>query len=247
MSRREARRSFKCKNRSPNAGLQCGEQTAHQANFSHIGEPKKCAADDTGNSTRRAERPSQSGGPQDSAPRQKRGNDLAQHILFGALTMALDCFSRGSLRGIFQATSTARPDNSEQQRTPSAMNCFLATLALALFASIATAKTLPYDPAVVTLQGTLLSGDGMTPDGKKLKFPAIRLAEPISVPEDEPRDWSAEKGVVLLHLALDEKNMAAFKRLKGKPVKVTGKLFHSDNGNHQTNVLIFPVSITPIE
>ncbi|WP_177225646.1 DUF4431 domain-containing protein [Variovorax sp. OK605] len=172
---------------------------------------------------------------------------MAKHILFGALTMALDCFSRWPLRGIFQAMSTARPDNSEQQRTPSAMNRFLATLALALFASIATAKTLPYDPAVVTLQGTLLSGDGMTPDGKKLKFPAIRLAEPISVPEDEPRDWSAEKGVVLLHLALDDKNMAAFKRLKGKPVKVTGKLFHSDNGNHQTNVLIFAVSITPIE
>jgi len=125
------------------------------------------------------------------------------------------------------------------------MNRSLVALALALAASIASAKTYPYDPAVVTLQGTLLSADGATPDGKKLKFPAIRLAEPISVPEDEPRDWPAEKGVVLLHMALDEKNMAAFKRLKGQPVKVTGKLFHSDNGNHQTDVLIFPVSITP--
>ncbi len=119
------------------------------------------------------------------------------------------------------------------------------TLALTLATSIATAKTYPYDPAIVTLQGTLLSGDGTTPDGKKLKFPAIRLTEPISVPEDEPRDWPAEKGVVLLHMALDDKNMATFKRLKGKSVKVTGKLFHSDNGNHQTDVLIFPVSSTP--
>lgn len=114
-------------------------------------------------------------------------------------------------------------------------------LAFALTASLAAAKTLPYDPAVVTLQGTLVSGDGMTPDGVKLKFPAIRLAKPIAVPQDEPRDWPAEHGVVLLHMALDDKNMAAFKHLKGKPAKVTGTLFHADNGNHQTSVLVFPV------
>jgi hypothetical protein len=127
------------------------------------------------------------------------------------------------------------------------MQAPLIALAFALAASLATAKPLPDEPAIVTLQGTLLSADGMTPDGAKLKFPAIRLAKPISVPEDEPRDWPAEKNVVLLHMALDEKNMAAFKRLKGQTVKVTGKLFHSDNGNHQTDVLIFPASITPIK
>jgi hypothetical protein len=120
-------------------------------------------------------------------------------------------------------------------------------LAFALTASLATAaKLLPYEPAIVTLQGTLVSSDGMTPAGARLKFPAIRLAEPIAVPQDDPRDWPAEQGVVLLHMALDDKNMAAFKRLKGKPVKVTGTLFHADNGNHQTSVLVFPVSITPI-
>ena len=123
----------------------------------------------------------------------------------------------------------------------------LIALAFALTASLASANPLPYEPTIVTLQGTLLSADGMTPDGAKLKFPAIRLAKPISVPEDEPRDWPAEKNVVLLHMALDEKNMAAFKRLKGQTVKVTGGLFHPDNGNHQTDVLIFPASITPIK
>lgn len=131
------------------------------------------------------------------------------------------------------------------QNTPFAS--ILCSFGFALCASLATAKPLPYEPAVVTLQGTLLSADGMKPEGEKLKFPAIRLTEPISVPEDEPRDWPAEKNVVLLHMALDEKNMAAFKRLKGKTVEVTGRLFHSDNGNHQTNVLIFPVSISPIK
>ena len=57
MSRREARRSFKCKNRSARSALRCGEQTAHQANFFHIGKPKICIADD---STRRVGQPSQS-------------------------------------------------------------------------------------------------------------------------------------------------------------------------------------------
>jgi hypothetical protein len=112
-------------------------------------------------------------------------------------------------------------------------------------ASTPAALPLRYDPAVVTLQGTLRSGDGMTPDGQKLKFPALRLSAPIAVAQDAPRDWPAEQGVVLLHLALDEKNMAAFKRLKGKPVQVTGTLFHADNGNQQTKVLIFPESIVP--
>ncbi|MEZ2296680.1 DUF4431 domain-containing protein [Variovorax sp. RCC_210] len=122
---------------------------------------------------------------------------------------------------------------------------FALTLAFAFPPAAAAARPLPYDPAIVTLQGTLLSADGMTPDGVKLKFPAIRLAEPIAVAEDAPRDWPAEHGVVLLHMALDPANMAAFKRLKGQRVQVRGKLFHADNGNHQTSVLVFAVSIAP--
>ena len=134
----------------------------------------------------------------------------------------------------------------ERRNSPSlAMNRSFVALALAFAASMAAAKTYQYDPVVVTLRGTLVSGPGITPDGESFKFPAIRLVEPIDVPDDEPRDWPAEKGAVLLHMALDEKNMAVFKRLKGKSVKVTGRLFHSDNGNHQTDVLISPISITP--
>lgn len=130
-----------------------------------------------------------------------------------------------------------------------ALRCMAFALTALLIAAPAAAATkpLPYEPAIVSLQGTLLSGDGTTPDGDKLKFPAIRLFAPISVPDDARRDWSAEQGVVLLHLALDDRNMAAFKRLKGKRVKVTGTLFHADNGNQQTNVLVFPVSIKPLE
>jgi hypothetical protein len=102
-----------------------------------------------------------------------------------------------------------------------------------------------YEPAVVTLQGTLLSAPGETPDGKKMMFPAIQLSTPITVQGDQ--ETPPEKGVVLMHVVLNPKIMEAFKKLKGTSVSVTGSLFHADNGNHQTNVLITPSAITPIE
>ena len=122
----------------------------------------------------------------------------------------------------------------------------LIALALAFATSIAAAQSYPYEPAVVTLQGTLLSSPGETPDGVKLRFPSLRLGKPITV-QNAPNDPDTEKGVVLMHMALNEKNMATFKRLKGQPVKVVGTLFHADNGNQQTNVLVSPVSITPLK
>ncbi|WP_448670444.1 DUF4431 domain-containing protein [Pseudoxanthomonas mexicana] len=43
---------------------------------------------------------------------------------------------------------------------------------------------------------------------------------------------------MLLQMVLDQRGMAEFKRLKGKRASVSGVLFHSGNGNHQTDVLI---------
>ena len=112
---------------------------------------------------------------------------------------------------------------------------------VALFFTAASALTAAqpyaYEPAVVRLTGTLMSAPGEAPSGKKITFPALQLASPIVVAgtsEESP----TEKGVMLLHMVLDEKSMATFKALQGKRAEVTGTLFHSDNGNHQTNVLI---------
>nr|WP_319566306.1 DUF4431 domain-containing protein [uncultured Rhodoferax sp.] len=105
------------------------------------------------------------------------------------------------------------------------------------------AEIYKYEPATVSLQGKLLSATGETPDGKKIKYPALRLHSPIMVNGDQ--NTPTEKGVLLLHMALGDETMAEFKRLKGQSVTVTGTLFHSDNGNHQTNVLITPSKVTP--
>lgn len=106
------------------------------------------------------------------------------------------------------------------------------------------AQAYKYEPAVATLQGTLLSAPGETPNGKKITFPALQLAKPITV-QGTSEDPPSEKGVILLHMVLNDKTMEIFKDLKGKRVTVTGALFHSDNGNHQTNVLVTPTSIAP--
>ena len=110
-------------------------------------------------------------------------------------------------------------------------------LFFAAASAITAAQPYAYEPAVVRLTGTLMSPPGEAPSGKKITFPALQLSSPIVVTgtsEESP----TEKGVMLLHMVLDEKLMATFKALKGKRAEVTGTLFHSDNGNHQTNVLI---------
>jgi hypothetical protein len=122
----------------------------------------------------------------------------------------------------------------------------LAAAVFALVMPIASfAQRYTYEPAVVTVQGKLLSAPGETPDGKKMMFPVIQLSKPIMVQGNE--ETPTEKGVMLMHLVLNPKMMEAFKHLKGMLVSVTGSLFHSDNGNHQTNVLMTPSAITPIK
>ena len=110
----------------------------------------------------------------------------------------------------------------------------------ALISFSALAQTYKYGPADVTLYGTLISAPGETPDGEKLTYPAIELVIPITVeatPGDEIYE-PTEKGVMLIQLVLDERTMTEFKRLTGRRVAASGKLFHSDNGHHQTDVLL---------
>lgn len=118
-------------------------------------------------------------------------------------------------------------------------------IAFSLLIGTASAETYKYEPSVATLKGRLVSAPGESPDGKKITFPALQLSTPITVQGLE--DTPTEKGVMLLHLSLSPKMMGDFNRLKGKKAAVTGSLFHADNGNHQTNVLISPASITFVE
>jgi hypothetical protein len=118
-------------------------------------------------------------------------------------------------------------------------------LTLVAFTASAFAATYTYGPQKVRLQGRLISADGATPDGKAIKFPALELTRPIVVVGDE--ESPTEKGVRVLQMVLNQNLMKDFKTLKGQSVLVEGTLFHSDNGNHQTEVLVTPSSISSVK
>ena len=120
---------------------------------------------------------------------------------------------------------------------------YLAAIVFCFFSFSVFASSYKYEPATVTLSGKLVSADGETPDEEPLKFPALLLNKAIVVQGDQ--ETPTEIGVVLLHMVLNDSTMKKFKKYKGRLVTVRGSLFHSDNGNHQTNVLITPVEITP--
>ncbi|ACF42686.1 DUF4431 domain-containing protein [Pelodictyon phaeoclathratiforme] len=122
------------------------------------------------------------------------------------------------------------------------------SVALCLACSDVFAQSYRYD-VPVTLEGVLVSSIAdpeITYDEKSHQFPAVRLHKSISVlcaPTET--DCQPELGVTLLHLVLKKPDMAKFKSLKGKPVKLNGTLFHSDNGHHFTSVLLDVGSIIP--
>ena len=122
------------------------------------------------------------------------------------------------------------------------------SVALCLACSEAFAQSYKYD-APVTLEGVLVSSTAdpaITYDEKSHQFPALKLRKPMSVlcaPKET--DCQPETGVTLLHLVLKQPQMAGFKSLKGKAAKLSGTLFHSDNGHHFTSVLLDVESITP--
>lgn len=113
--------------------------------------------------------------------------------------------------------------------------------ALWLACGVAVAQSFRYDEPV-TLEGTLISSTAdasITYDEKPHQFPSFKLRKPISVlcaPKET--DCQPEMGVTVLHLVLKEKEMEQFKKLKGKVVKLSGTLFHSDNVHHYTSVLL---------
>jgi len=76
------------------------------------------------------------------------------------------------------------------------------------------AQTYKYEPTAVTLQGKLLSAPGETPDGKKITFPALQLAKPITVQGDQ--ETPTEKGVVLMHMVLEPNNDGSLQKPEGK-------------------------------
>lgn len=80
-------------------------------------------------------------------------------------------------------------------------------------------------------------GFGENPDEDRKVYPFILvLDKAIEVKED--KEYQRESGVSKIQLALPYSDIEKAKKLKNGIVKVKGSLFHSDNGNHYTAVLM---------
>lgn len=115
---------------------------------------------------------------------------------------------------------------------------------LMLVIGVCSAQTYQYEPAQSVVSGVLTRELGQTPDGARVRFPAVRLPRPITIEGDE--ETPTEKGAVMLHVILKDRHQsAAFERYLGRRVDITGRLMRSENGHHQTNVLIISDAIEP--
>ena len=117
---------------------------------------------------------------------------------------------------------------------------------LLLGASSALAQPcLKYDPVVVKLRGTIVERKALNPDETKwVHYLALRLDKPVCTLADSSNDAASHVRYVQLVDVFEGKKSdleyARWKRLakSGASVTVSGKLYHADNGNHHTAVLI---------
>ena len=131
----------------------------------------------------------------------------------------------------------------------------LVTAIVAGCAGAAGAQTLKYEPAVVRLTGTFVTGEGLglnderTDVDKKVSFPAIRLKTPVRVEADPKDDLNVESedNVSMVQLIIgNAAQMKQYASLKGKAVVVTGTLSHQITAQHYTKVLLDVQTIEPL-
>lgn len=118
------------------------------------------------------------------------------------------------------------------------------------FSSNATTRKscLSYEPVAVNLKGKItrksFAGPPNYENAKKGDTPEpywiLHLIRPICVNADDKiiDGEKREKNVSKIQLVLTEEQYVKYKGLLGKPVEVSGKLWHAHTGHHHTNVLL---------
>ena len=107
---------------------------------------------------------------------------------------------------------------------------------------------LSYEPATVNLKGKItrktFAGPPNYENVKKGDTPEpywiLNLTKLICVNADEKiiGGEKQEKNVFRIQLVLTEEQYSQYKRLLGKRVEVSGKLWHAHTGHHHTNILL---------
>ncbi len=102
------------------------------------------------------------------------------------------------------------------------------------------------------LHGVLKEGNGIDccfkGEERSIKYPLISLEKPVDVISvnlfNKDNTDPTEKNITSIHLALNDKNLKTFKRLKGKKVRLQCIPYHSYNGHHMTPVMCEVKSIS---
>ncbi|MDR2872741.1 MAG: DUF4431 domain-containing protein [Xanthomonadaceae bacterium] len=125
----------------------------------------------------------------------------------------------------------------------------LSLMLLCAWPAIATEPVYSYQPAWVTIEGTLHSISGTTAEGIRYSFPAILLDRPITVrsASGESASQPTEQGISLVQLVLNDRMAVEFTRLKGMRVRVVGTFSHGSREQHRTRLLLTPTSIVRLK
>ena len=132
----------------------------------------------------------------------------------------------------------------------------ITTVLLVASFSSARAQCLKYDPAVVTLTGTLSAHvfpgppnyESIKRGDRKERAIILTLTTPTCTTSNEPPQGldDPEKDVREIQLVVTKSaHWKTVERRLGKRVVITGTLFHSHTGHHRTKVVIDVASVRP--
>lgn len=101
-------------------------------------------------------------------------------------------------------------------------------------------QTIAYEPALVTLTGTLRGGEFAHPNGQQVPFWYLRVREPVRVPADPANSINVETSGVM-EIQVHPANEAMRKRLKrsvGHRITLAGTVFHEHTAWHARELVM---------
>jgi hypothetical protein len=132
-----------------------------------------------------------------------------------------------------------------------------AIFAVLMYCSAATGKgagcraatSVEYEPTKVQLSGQLLIARSRHPNGKKLRYPVLRLPEPIAVSgEVGPKNEINSAELCVREIQLYAADKALYSKLfsaKPRTVAVSGTLFHGHTAWHIRKIVMSVTELGP--
>lgn len=122
----------------------------------------------------------------------------------------------------------------------------LALMAVAIPACADAGQALQFEPAVVTVSGTVAKGKHEHPNGSWFDVLILKLAEPASIKGDGVKDSMNVDEKNIIEIQVSSTDGALLKRLgalNGRSVTVSGTLFHSHTAWHVRELVMMVTAV----